>query len=231
MKNAKNIVHCTPDEFVEVLKTKDTAKLVAGIFDTPVDFNKYDKLYLEVDGKRKKNPDAVLNPFFEEGVRCVSKKFKLVTGFHYEESLRKQWEAENAAENALRRSQGLPEKVMTWNRGETWYNLVTKTLAVHKNDPTKFYFRYQYLDDSIIYADYYFQGNDIDRTIFKQFLKDKSKAYKNQGLDDPTAVQVVSIDNIIECTIDGTTYILKHNNAKPYWAKYYTQTIGQDGSK
>jgi hypothetical protein len=214
MKKKRNIVHCTPAQFVDVLRNLDSPQFAAGIFDTPVDFNKYADYYLEVDGKKKKNPNAILNPFFDDGVRCVTKKFKLVTGFDYETSIVTEAKKE-----------GVP---LTWERGDIWYNLISKTLAVHKNDPTKFYFRYQYLDNSIITADYYFKGNTIDRTIFKQFLKDKSKAYANQGLYDPTAVQVVSVDNIVECSINGTTYILQHANPQPYWEQYIEKTIDQD---
>lgn len=218
MSKKKNIVHCTPAQFVDVLRGLPTrSHFVAGIFDTPVDFNKYKDYYLEVNGKKKKNPDAILNPFYEDGVRCLSKKFKLITGFDYATSI------ENEA-----KKEGVP---MTWVRGDVWYNLVNQFLVVSKSEPEKFYFRYQYLDNSIISADYYFKGNEIDRTIFKQFVKDKSNAYANQGLNDPTAVQVVSVDNIVECSINGTTYILKHAHTQPYWEKYYTETSGQDTDK
>jgi hypothetical protein len=210
----KNIVTCTPNEFVKVLSGLVTPQFAAGIFDTPVDMDKYDEFHIIVDGKKKKNPNAVLNPYYSDGVRCVSKKYKLVTGFNYGKCVNNRLVDEGKDPNFV--------------SGTTWYTLVNPFLAVHKNDPTKFYFRYQYLPNSIIDADYYFQGNGIQRMMFTQYLKDKSNTYKKQGLENELKVQVVAIENIIEVTINGTTYVLIHPNAPSYRLSYINQSAGND---
>lgn len=210
----RNYLYVTTAQLVDVLRGVDSPQFCAGIFDTAVRMSKYDAYTIVIDGKKKRNPDAILNPYKEDGIRCVSKKFKLVTGFKYAYNVQKRREEEGLA----------PE----FQQGDVWYNLVTKSLAVHKDDATKFYFRYQYLPKSIISADYYFKGDGIERMMFEKFKEDKSGAYANQGLTDALKVQVVDVNNIIELSLNGTTYIVIHSDSPEYRAKYIKESAEHD---
>ena len=152
----RNIVHCSVADLVAVLRDVNSPQFSAGVFDTPVDMNNYDEFYLEINGVKKRNPNAKANPFQNDGIRCVAKKFKLVTGFDYDDSV----------ENRLINEGKSPN----FKKGTVWYDCISKGLAVHKKDNSKYYFRYQYLPNSIIDADYYHQGSPIFRTMFEQYL-------------------------------------------------------------
>lgn len=217
-KEKRNIVECTPEEFVEIARGFETPGFAAGIFDTKVELNKFDAFNIvDENGVTKRNKNAVRNPYYDDGIRCVSKKFKLVTGFNYAKVINQRLVEEEKDPNFVPK--------------DNWYTCVNPFLAVNKKDDKKFYFRYFYLPNSIIDMDYYFQGNDIDRMVFNQYVTDKSSNYKNQGLDNELMIQVVSVENIIELSFNGTTYVFKHNNVPDYRKKYIRETEGKEANE
>jgi len=182
-------------ELVTLLSNVNTPQFVGGIFDVPEDMNKFlDYWIINEEGKKKKNPNPTPNPYYESGIRKVSKKFKLVTGFDYEKSVNNRLEKEGKEGN--------------FESKENWFDVVSKGLVVNKNNPDKFYFRYQYQTDSTTESVSYFEGNPIDKHVYQSFLKEKSN-YENQGLDNPLRFQVVGVENIKEISFGGVKYILE----------------------
>jgi hypothetical protein len=182
-------------ELVTLLSNVNTPQFVGGIFDVPEDMNKFlDYWIINEEGKKKKNPNPTPNPYYESGIRKVSKKYKLVTGFDYEKSVNNRLEKEGKEGN--------------FESKENWFDVVSKGLVVNKNNPNKFYFRYQYQPDSTTETTSYFEGNPIDKQIYQSFLKEKSN-YENQGLDNPLRFQVVGVENIKEISFGGTKYLIE----------------------
>lgn len=191
----KQVVRVTKSELVTILSEVNNPTLVGGIFDVPEDMNKYlDYWVINDEGKRKKNPNPTPNPYFESGIRKVSRKYKLVTGFEYEDNVNKRREKEG--------------KEPDFKSKENWFDVVSKGLVVHKSDPTKFYFRYQYQPDSTTETTSYFEGNPIDKQLYQSFLSEKSN-YENQDLDNPLRFQVVSIDNIVQLNMENVRYVVE----------------------
>lgn len=191
----KTILNVTETELVTILSEVNNPQFVGGIFNVPEDMNKYlDYWTITEEGKRKKNPNPTLNPYFESGIRKISKKYKLVTGFDYEKSVTDRLKREGKEGN--------------FESKENWFEVVSKGLVVNKNNPNKFYFRYQYLDDSTTETTSYFEGNPIDKQLYQSYLKEKGN-YENQGLDNPLRFQVVGVENIVELSLGGVRYILQ----------------------
>ncbi len=163
---------------------------------TYMKMNKYDK-YWNVDvatGKKSKNPNAILNPYFEAGIKKFAYKYKIVTGFDYVNAVGDRREAEG--------------KEREFQQGEAWFEQVSKALVIKKGEPEKMYFRYQYLQDSTVTREFTFNGQPIQKAAFQQFLLPPSD-YKNQGLDKTLNFQVIALDNLQEITLNGIHYILE----------------------
>jgi hypothetical protein len=140
-----------------------------------------------------KGGDKTLNPYLDQ-IKNLSRKYKIVTGFDYENSV-----------NGRREKEG---KETDFVQKGNWFDVVSKGLVVNRKDLTKFYFRYQYQKDSTLEQEYIFEGNPIEKQLFESYMKSKSN-YENQGLDNPLMFQVVSVDNIKEITMNGTKYTIE----------------------
>ena len=133
------------------------------------------------------------NPYFEQGIQNLSRKFKIVTGFDYQNSV-----------NGRRENEG---KETDFVQKDNWFEVISKSLVVNKNDNTKYYIRYQYQNDSILEQEYIFDGNLIEKQLFESYLRERSK-YENQGLDNPLQFQVCSLDNLLQISINNEMYVL-----------------------
>jgi hypothetical protein len=155
--------------------------------------NDYLDFWLNIDGKRKKNPNPTRNPFLPDGIFSRTRSFRMVTGFDYVESVGKR-----------REDIGLTPEFQNEDDKEIWYNHISKSLVVHKDDPTKFYMSYQRSKNSLLSQTYLYQGNVIEKTLFESYLTKKGEHYTNQGLgENPLRVEVVKLENIKRLNIDG----------------------------
>ena len=163
------------------------------------DLNKYDAYFIEVNGKKKKNPNAVLNPFYEGGITNYAEKVNIITGFDYVNSIEGRMERE-----------GLENEFVS---GTSWHKAVSRALAVHKNDENRFYFRYQYLDTSNQLLEHYHKNDKVAYQMFSQFLQQVNH-YSNQtkqGLQNTLNIQVMAIENILTIHIDKHHFRLQDN--------------------
>ena len=186
------MVQITKNELVTILENVNTPTFVSLISYTPEKMNKFlDYWIINNEGKKKKNPNPTINPYFESGINKLSKKYKIVTGFNYEDSINRRLEKEGKEGN--------------FESQENWFEVVSKGLVVNKNNPNKFYFRYQYQNDSTIESTSYFEGNTIQKVMYESYLTEKGN-YENQNLDNPLMFQVCDIDNIKQISINKEVY-------------------------
>jgi hypothetical protein len=189
----KDLQTITRNEFIKLLEDINTPTWVSMLTDTSVKMNKYKDYWLINDeGKRKKNPNSIINPYYESGIRNVSRKYKILTGFDYQKSITDREKKEG--------------KEPTFEAEGNWFHHISKSLVKH-NDKDYYYISYQYLDDSILEQEYIFNGNSIHRQLFEDFIGEKSN-YENQGLDNPLKFQVCGIENIVTISMNGNNFIL-----------------------
>lgn len=190
----------TEMELVEVLRNLKGSAQFCGFqsITKRTDLNKYDNYFIQVGDKKKKNPNAVANPYFEDGIYNFTKKANLITGFDYVASVEGRMEREGLENDFV--------------GGESWHRAISRSLSVHKNNPEKFYFRYQYLDNSNQVLEYYHKNDPIAYAMFQSFLQTNNH-YSNQqkqGLTDVLQIQVISIENLITININKEKYRVVH---------------------
>jgi hypothetical protein len=184
-------------DWVPVLKNElesiNTPTFVSLISKVPVGMNQYlDYWIYDENGKKRKNPNPTRNPYYDEGIYNLSRKYKIVTGFDYVKSVTRR-----------RNDEGIDE---VFESKENWFNVISKGLVTDKSTGSKFYFRYQYQLDSTLEQEYLYKNDPIGRELFESYEKEKSN-YENQGVDDPCRFQVCNLENVLELTINGTKYI------------------------
>jgi hypothetical protein len=162
-------------------------------------------------GKKTKNPNPTINPFLEGGIFNLSKKFKIITGFDYVNSVNNRLKKEGKESNFVG---GFQPKVtetgeVVPSEREVWFDMISKGLVTDKKTRTKFYLRYQFLKDSVISNEYLYNGNPILKQLFESYLTKKTEdSYSNQGLDDTLNFQVCDLNNILEISMGGEKYQL-----------------------
>jgi hypothetical protein len=184
---------------VELLREQNTSVFSAFKSVTKrTDLNKYDAYFIEVEGKKKKNPNAVLNPYLESGIVNYAEKFRIVTGFDYK----------NAIKERMKKA-GIMEE---FESGQSWHTALSNSLSVHKEKPNDFYFKYQYTETSNTLLEHYHQNDPIGYAMFERFLQDREdySNQKKQGLDKTLNVQVISIKNLLTISIDHQRYRVIH---------------------
>lgn len=195
--NGKTLI--SRKDFLNIVLTNDKCRLFSMVTKTPVNMNQYLNYWLmnPETGKRTKNPNPTVNPYFEKGIDCVSNRHTLVTNFDYFRSLNNRL----LSEGKEQRSEG--------EKGETWYEHYQNHLSVvvDKKTHTKFYLQYQYTDKSISQLTYFYDGQPIEKSLFDMYLPPKGD-YSGQGLDNTLNIQVVNIDNILEVSFNNKKYIL-----------------------
>jgi len=134
------------------------------------------------------------NPYV--GVLKTSRKFKIIIGFDYENSV-----------NGRREREGKDTDFKSGEGREPWFKVISKSLVTDKKTGEKFYIRYQYLEDSTIESEFTFNGDPIGKQLFESYMTERSN-YENQGLDNPLRFQVCDLRNILEISIMGGHYVL-----------------------
>lgn len=160
---------------------------------TPEKMNQYLNYWLIGEGGSKtKNPNPTPNPYFQNGIWKVSKKYRIITGFDYEKSVNRRLEKEGKESNFV-----------SGEGKEVWFDIISKGLVTDKRTHTKFYFRYQHLKDSVIGTpEYFYNGNPIMKQLFEDYLTQRNSFYENQGLDNPLMFQVCDLENIEKISIN-----------------------------
>lgn len=193
------LTNITENGLVEILREKNTSSFSAFKSLTKrADMNKYDAYFTEVEGKKKKNPNAVLNPYKDEGIFNYAEKFRIVTGFDYR----------NAITDRMKKA-GIVED---FESGSSWHIALSNSLSTHKDKPNEFYFKYQYTETSNTTLEYYHQNDPIAYAMFERFLQDRED-YSNQtkqGLEKTLNIQLISIKNLLTISIDGQKYRVIH---------------------
>jgi len=173
--------------------------MISFVSRTPEKMNQYlDYWLIGENGKKTKNPNPTPNPFFEVGVYNLSRKYKIITGFDYE----------NSVNNRLKK-EGKEQTFVSGEGREVWFDIISKGLVTDKKTRSKYYLRYQYLKNSTIGKPEYFHNeNPIEKQMFESFLTKKSEGYTNQGLDDTLNFQVCDLNNILFLSMGGEVYEL-----------------------
>jgi hypothetical protein len=189
----------TRNEMREILSNVNNPDMISFESKTPEKMNQYlDYWLIGENGKKTKNPNPTPNPFFESGIINHSKKFKIITGFDYENSV-----------NSRLKREGKEQNFVSGEGREVWFDMISKGLVTDKKTHQKFYLRYQFLKDSIISTEYLYNGNPILKQLFESYLTKKSEnSYSNQGLDDTLNFQVCDLNNIVEISMGGEKYQL-----------------------
>ena len=179
MKTTLTVSTITRDELKNILSTVNTPMFISIKSNTELPMNKKG------------------NPWF--GVRKISEKYKILTGFDYDQSIDGRQEKEGV------------EKIDTNpNDRPQWFEQISKGLVTDKKTGEKFYLRYQYMTDSTLSSKLSPEPNfknDIEKQMFESFKK-KSSSYDNQGLENPLRFQVCDLRNIEEISIMGNHYKL-----------------------
>jgi len=195
MAKQRNPINITRGELVEILRNVNSPMFISFISKTPVKMNQYLD-YWVIDpqtGRKMKNLHPTRNPYFDSGVLNLSRNYKIVTGFDYENSVNGRREKEGKDTNFVGK--------------DNWFEVVSKGLVINKNDGNKFYIRYQRQPDSILEQEYIFDGNMIEKQLFESYMTKRSE-YENQGLDNPLRFEVCSIDNLLQISINNEVYVL-----------------------
>jgi hypothetical protein len=200
-KFVQNIIttDITRSEMKEILSQVNNPDMISFISLVPEDMKQYlDYWIIDGEGKKKKNPNPTPNPYYEMGVMKLTRKYKIVTGFDYE----------NAINERLKREEKNPDFV---SQKPVWFDMISKGLVTDRKTRSKFYLRYQYQKDSVISnPEYFFDNDPIGKQLFESYLsqKDYGNQYSNQGLDNTLNFQVCDLNNILYISMGGVHYHL-----------------------
>ena len=199
MSRTQTQVQVTREEMKNILSDVNSPQFISMVTNVPQKMNKWLNYWLvDGNGKKSKNPNPTPNPYMENGILNHSKKYKIITGFDYENSV-----------NSRRKKEGKEENFVSGQGREVWFDVVSKGLVTDKKTGNKFYLRYQYQDDSTIGTpEYLHNGNPIEKQLFQDFLVKRSNSYSNQGLDNTLNFQVCDLNNIISISMNHYKYIL-----------------------
>lgn len=201
----------TRTQLINILSGVNNPDMISFISKVPVKMNQYlDYWLVGENGKKSKNPNPTVNPFFESGIYDLSRKYKIVTGFDYEKSINRRLEKEGKEGNFEGGYKPTIDEVTgEVKQREVWFDMISKGLVTDKKTRSKFYLRYQYMKDSTIgQPEYLHNGNPIMKEIFESFMTKKSEGYSNQGLDETLNFQVVDINNLVTISMGGEVYDL-----------------------
>jgi len=201
----------TRTEMKDILSNVNNPDMISFVSNTPEKMNQYlDYWLIGENGKKSKNPNPTVNPYFEGGVTILSKKFKIVIGFDYEKSINRRLEKEGKEGNFVSGFKPtVDEETGEVKQREVWFDMISKGLVTDKKTHSKYYLRYQYLKDSITQSEYLYNGNPILKQLFESYLTKKSEnSYSNQGLDDTLNFQVCDLNNILEISMGKEKYVL-----------------------
>lgn len=185
MNTTKSKVQITKNQLVDLLNGVTTPQFISLFMLTDVVMNKFLNY--------KENGRQFPNPYFNGGVKKLSKKYKIIIGFDYENSVNGRLEKEG--------------KESDFESQKNWFEHISKCVVTDTKTGTKKYLTYQYLKDSTLTEEFHFDNDIIGKEMFKQYMK-SSTDYSNQGLDNPLMYQVVNIDNIVEISMGGSVYEL-----------------------
>jgi hypothetical protein len=192
-------IDITRSEMRDKLSVVNNPDMISFVSLTSEDMNKFLNYWItDENGKKTKNPNPTPNPFYEGGVMKLSRKYKIVTGFDYENSVNNRLEREGK------------EQTFESDRPK-WFEVISKGLVTDRKTHSKFYLRYQYQDDSTIgTSEHFFGGDTIQKDMFESYLvkKDYENQYSNQGLDNTLNFQVCDLNNILYLSIGGVHYRL-----------------------
>jgi uncharacterized protein (DUF2164 family) len=170
--------------------------MISMISDTPVKMNQFlDYWVINEEGKKKKNPNPTPNPYFESGIRKVSRKYQINIGFNDYEKL----------VNDRREKEGLERD---FEQEDNWFEVLSPSLVTDKKTHSKFYLRYQRTDKSTLETEYNFEGNEIEKQLFESFISKSGSDYSNQGVENTLKFEVCELENLKEVVWNGTKYIL-----------------------
>jgi hypothetical protein len=195
----ETLTNISEGALVEILREQNTSVFCAFKSVTKrADMNKYDAYFVEIEGKKKKNPNAVRNPYLDAGIVNYAEKFRIVTGFDYRKAIADRMKKAGIAED--------------FEHGHSWHTALSNALSVHKDKPQEFYFKYQYTESSNTTLEYYHQNDPIAYAMFERFLQEREDYgnQKEQGLDKTLNIQVISIRNILTISIDHQRYRVIH---------------------
>jgi hypothetical protein len=200
----------TRTEMREILSQVNNPDMISFVSNTPEKMNQYlDYWLIGKNGKKTKNPNPTINPYYEGGITMLSKKFKIVIGFDYVKSINRRLEKEGKEGNFVGGFTPKTDENGNDITREVWFDMISKGLVTDKKTHSKFYLRYQYMKDSITQSEYLYKGNPILKQLFESYITKKSENnYSNQGLDDTLNFQVCDLNNILEISMGGEKYVL-----------------------
>lgn len=154
-----------------------------------VDMNKY----LDFRTSGKSNP----NPYYDQ-VLIEQRLTNLQSGFDYVKQLGDKFRREGITPTENE------------NKKDIWFNIVSKCLVVSKSNPNSFYFRYQDHSSSYLETKYLFGGQEIDKIMFEQFIRESKTDYSKyqNGLQNTLNFKVMSLDHIKRIKIQKQEYII-----------------------
>lgn len=193
----------TPIELKNYLQNINQLCFLSMEMITPKRMNDYRDYWVEIDGKKKKNPNPTPNPF-TDGIFSHSKMYRLITGFNYKETVERR-----------RKRKKLVPTFQTPSDRKPWFIHISNCLVRHKEDESKFYFMYLRCHRSMLEHRYLYQNNPIEKQLFEDYLTKNNNPYGNQGLgDDSVPVEVVSLENIKTLHINGDRIKVIHPNTE-----------------
>ena len=173
MKTLLQIVTITVQELVTILTGINTPMFISIVSDTEVKMRKKENSFI--------------------GVRKLSEKYRIITGFDYE----------NSVNNRLIKE----GKEGDFESQSNFFEVISKGLVTDKKTHTKHYLRYQYHETSTLSSVYSLNGEVKRKEEFEAFMIGSSD-YSNQGLDNPLRFQVCDVRNIREISINNYHYII-----------------------
>jgi hypothetical protein len=196
----------------EILSNVNFPDMISFISKVPVKMNQYlDYWITDENGKKSKNPNPTVNPFLESGIINHSKKFKIITGFDYVNSVNNRLKKEGKEQNFVGGFQPTVNEngEVVPSEREVWFEMISKGLVTDRKTHSKFYLRYQFLKDSVTDSEYLYNGNPILKQLFESYMTKKVEdSYSNQGLDETLNFQVCDLNNITEISMGGEKYQL-----------------------
>jgi hypothetical protein len=191
-------MNVTRNQMRVILSGVNNPDMISFISNVPIDMNQYlDYWITDENGKKHKNPNPTPNPYFEMGIKKLTRKYKIITGFDYIKSVNRRLEKEGKTPDFVGSDR------------EVWFDIISKGLVTDKKTHTKYYLRYQYCKDSVIgEPEYNFNGDVIEKRLFESYMKQSGNFYDNQNLDNPLMFQVCDLNNITDISMGNEHYHL-----------------------
>ena len=144
---------------------------------------------------KKCKEDGTINPYYKGIFKVSNRSYRLVTNYD-----------ERVKNNRIKEGKDPNTFVVEPPKGKKH---ISKSLLTDTETETKTYLMIEWFPEHKSTTTYEFQNNPIEKVMFEKWISDSETSNEKQGLNREVHPITPNLENILEVTINGTTYELK----------------------